>query len=259
MAPEIARTCVAWLGARKTGVVPMAADGAPAAAPAPAPVQAPASAQRIADVPMGSLPGLGHLVVPRGARLLVLCFGDLGDIAGIRLQQLAGSCAAQGLATLQFDLLSAAEHTLPPAALDADLSAQRLAQALSWAQRQSALAGLYLGLLGAGAGAAAALGLAAAKPGQVAAVVACGGRLDLPARCLMRVSAPTLLVVGSGDPALLVNNRAALLQLGGKRRLEVVPGDALLFNAPGAMATVSALAGEWFANCLRASRSGRAD
>lgn len=148
---------------------------------------------------------------------------------------------------MQFDLLSAAVQTLPATALDADLPAQRLAQVLSWAQCQSALAGLYLGLLGAGAG-AAALGLAAAKPGQVSAVVACGGRLDLPARCLMQVSAPTLLVVGGGDPAMLANHRAALLQLGGSRRLEVVPGGALLFNGPAAMATVSALAGEWFAS-----------
>ena len=244
MAAEIARAGVARLVARRTCGAPAAVDPAPA----PAPVQAPSSAQRIADVQVGSLPGPGHLVVPRGARRLVRCFGELGDFAGSRLRQLAGSCAAQGLATLQFDLLSAAVQTLPATALDADLPAQRLAQVLSWAQCQSALAGLYLGLLGAGAGAAAALGLAAAKPGQVSAVVACGGRLDLPAHCLMQVSAPTLLLVGGGDPAMLANHRAALLQLGGSRRLEVVPGGALLFNGPAAMATVSALAGEWFAS-----------
>ena len=242
MAADIARSGVARLIGRKTGVAPQVVE------PAPAPIQAPLYAQRVTDVQVGSLPGPGHLVVPRGARRLVLCFGELGDFAGSRLRQLAGSCAAQGLATLQFDLLSAAEQTLPATAQNADLPAQRLVQVLSWAQRQSALTGLYLGLLGAGAGAAAALGLAAAKPGQVSAVVACGGRLDLPAHCLMQVSAPTLLLVGSDDPALLASNRAALLQLGGKRRLEVVPGGALLFNGPGAMATVSALAGEWFAS-----------
>ena len=162
MAAEIARAGVARLVARMACVAPAAVDPAPA----PAPLQAPSSAQRITDVQVRSLPGPGHLVVPRGARLLVQCFGELGDFAGSRLRPLAGSRAAQGLAILQFDLLSAAKQTLPATALDADLPAQYLAQGLRWAQCQSALARLCLGLLVAGAEEAAALGLCGeARPG----------------------------------------------------------------------------------------------
>ena len=212
----------------------------------------PAPTQAMADVQMGALPFVGHLVLPRGASRLVLCFGDLGDFGGGRrpaqLQQLAAFCAALGLATLQFDLVTTVERATQPPPLDADLQGHRLVQVLTWARGQSCLAGLSVGLLGAGTGAAAALEAAAARPSQVAAVVACEGRPDLPARRLAQVSAPTLLVVGAGDPAVLAINRAALPLLGCRRRLEVVPGGALVLNDAGALATVSALAGDWFSS-----------
>jgi putative phosphoribosyl transferase len=232
MAGANALQAVIRLGARSAGAAPIPADLPPP--------------QRIADVRMAGLPVPGHRVLPRGASRLALCCGDLGDGRGGRwvsgLQRLAAFCAGQGLATLQFALLSAVERTLPTASIDADLPTQRLAWALTWAKNQSNLAALRLGLLGAAPGAAAALGVAAARPGQVAAVVACAGRLDLLVRQLVQMSAPRLLVVAADDLALLAINRAALLQLGGRRRLEIVPGSVLLLNEPRALATVSALA-----------------
>jgi putative phosphoribosyl transferase len=77
-------------------------------------------------------------------------------------------------------------------------------------------------------------------------VVSRGGRPDLAHGFLERVSAPTLLIVGSADPQVLELNRAALRLLHGIRRLEVLPGATHLFEEPGALESVAELAGGWF-------------
>jgi putative phosphoribosyl transferase len=64
------------------------------------------------------------------------------------------------------------------------------------------------------------------------------------------VQAPTLLIVGGADVDVLANNRMALRQLGGCKRLEVVPGATHMFAEPGAMASVAALAADWFGDHL---------
>ncbi len=62
--------------------------------------------------------------------------------------------------------------------------------------------------------------------------------------------APTLLIVGGDDPEVLRLNRAALPMLGGRARLEVVPGATHLFEEPGALDAVAALAADWFVRHL---------
>jgi putative phosphoribosyl transferase len=64
------------------------------------------------------------------------------------------------------------------------------------------------------------------------------------------VRAPTLFIVGSADTAVLALNQAALEGLAGPRRLAVVPSATHLFEEPGALAAVTRLAGEWFAQHL---------
>jgi pimeloyl-ACP methyl ester carboxylesterase len=82
-------------------------------------------------------------------------------------------------------------------------------------------------------------------------VVCRGGRPDLvgPGE-LRRVRVPTLLVVGGEDREVLELNRAALEQLGGERRLAVVPGAGHLFEEPGALDVVADLAAGWFSGRL---------
>ncbi|EQD41032.1 dienelactone hydrolase, partial [mine drainage metagenome] len=73
-----------------------------------------------------------------------------------------------------------------------------------------------------------------------------GGRPDLAGAALILVRAPTLLIVGGNDPQVLALNRAALAQLGGETRLEIVPGATHLFVERGALKRVATLAADWF-------------
>jgi putative phosphoribosyl transferase len=64
------------------------------------------------------------------------------------------------------------------------------------------------------------------------------------------VRAPTLLIVGGhDDPVLDLNGRAQGL-LRCESRLAVVPGATHLFEEPGALETVAALARDWFVGHL---------
>ncbi|HVG95196.1 MAG TPA: hypothetical protein VND21_12165, partial [Planctomycetota bacterium] len=60
------------------------------------------------------------------------------------------------------------------------------------------------------------------------------------------VQAPTLLVVGGRDEAVLAMNREAASHLRGPHRVDVVPGATHLFEEPGALDRVAALAAAWF-------------
>ena len=109
---------------------------------------------------------------------------------------------------------------------------------------------MKLGYFGASTGAGAAL-IAAARAGErISAVVSRGGRPDLAHEWLPQVHAPTLLIVGGLDTAVLGLNHLALDQLRCPKRLVVVPGATHLFEEPGTLEQVSSLAYEWFARYL---------
>lgn len=112
-----------------------------------------------------------------------------------------------------------------------------------------------IGLFGASTGAAAALIAAAERPDAVRAVVSRGGRPDLAAEALPRVRAATLFIVGGADEEVLQLNRVALGRMRAPvRDLVVVEGATHLFEEPGALERVAALAAAWFVRHL----SGRA-
>jgi pimeloyl-ACP methyl ester carboxylesterase len=89
---------------------------------------------------------------------------------------------------------------------------------------------------------------AARVPDAVGAVVSRGGRPDLAGRALGEVLAPTLLIVGGQDEAVLDLNRraAAALTRAAAVQLEVVPGATHLFEERGALERVAELARDWF-------------
>ena len=82
-------------------------------------------------------------------------------------------------------------------------------------------------------------------------MVSRGGRPDLAGPVLPEVAAPTLLIVGGDDLAVLDLNRAALARLQGEKRLEIVPRAGHLFEESGALDAVIGLAREWFVTHLR--------
>ncbi len=93
---------------------------------------------------------------------------------------------------------------------------------------------------------------AAEETDRVGAVVSRGGRPDLAGPALGEVKAPTLLIVGGEDTQVLALNREAFARLHAEKRLEVVPRATHLFEEPGALDTVTELAGAWFSSKLRA-------
>ena len=109
--------------------------------------------------------------------------------------------------------------------------------------------GFLKGLLGTGA--AAAIVVAASRPGEVAAVVSRGGRPDLAGtQALSQVRAPTLLIVGSADPQVLDLNRTAQSVMRDRAELIIVPGATHLFEEAGTLEQVSSIAADWFARWL---------
>ena len=127
------------------------------------------------------------------------------------------------MATLLFDLLLPAEAASRSNVFDIDLLANRLLAATAWLRAQDETRRLGLGYFGASTGAAAALVAAARRSGPIGAVVSRGGRPDLAGAALAEVRAPTLLIVGGDDRAVLDLNRAALERLQCEKRLEIIP------------------------------------
>src|SRR2546425_15245 len=79
--------------------------------------------------------------------------------------------------------------------------------------------------------------------GSVGAVVSRGGRPDLvEPEVLARVAAPTLLIVGGLDTAVLALNRQVAEVLRCEHDLVVIPGATHLFEEPGALEQVAVLA-----------------
>ena len=71
-------------------------------------------------------------------------------------------------------------------------------------------------------------------------------RPDLAGPSLSHVKAPTLLIVGGDDIAVIGMNEDAFSQLRCEKRLEIVPGASHLFEEPGTLDQVASLAGRTF-------------
>jgi putative phosphoribosyl transferase len=200
--------------------------------------------------------GLGaDLTVPESARGVVLfAHGSGSSRHSPRNRLVAETLHEASLATLLLDLLTADEDEIDLVTrehrFDIPLLARRLVGAIDWLAEHEASAQLPLGAFGASTGAAAALIAAAERPDPVRAVVSRGGRPDLAGDALERVRVPTLLIVGERDPLVLELNREAMARVPGETRMEVVPGATHLFEEPGALEQVSALARAWFAEWL---------
>jgi pimeloyl-ACP methyl ester carboxylesterase len=198
----------------------------------------------------------GDLEIPFDARGIVLfAHGSGSSRKSPRNQFVAQALQRAGLATLLFDLLTPAEERADARAgghlrFDVHLLSERLVDATDWVQRQAVTQRLPIGYFGASTGAAAAILAASMRPGSVHAIVSRGGRPDLAFSALSEINVPTLLIVGERDPIVRELNQEALGQLRGPKRLEIVPEATHLFDEPGALDEVAALAGRWFARYL---------
>lgn len=188
--------------------------------------------------------------------LVIFAHGSGSSRFSSRNRFVADELNKAGFATLLMDLLTEGEERVDRITaelrFDVGLLAQRLEAGTDWSRRLFARTPLPTGYFGASTGAAAAL-IAAADAGDgIKAVVSRGGRPDLAGDALPRVTAPTLLIVGGEDREVIRLNRQAQAAMRCKNELTIVPGATHLFEEPGALEHVAALAMEWFRVHLKA-------
>jgi putative phosphoribosyl transferase len=192
----------------------------------------------------------GSLSLPRGASGIVL-FAHRGGSSRFspRNAYVADAFHEAGVATLLLNLLTAREEQEDQwtfrLRFDVELLARRLVAAIDWLKSCSMARYLPIGLFGASTGAAAAMVAASARPRDVRAIVSRGGRPDLARSALRRVRAPTLFIVGGNDELVLELNHAVHDLLAAEKELHVVGGAGHLFEEPGTLDEVSALATRW--------------
>ena len=197
----------------------------------------------------------GNLTLPDNAQgLVVFTHGSGSSRHSPRGRHVAAILNAAGLGTLLFDLLTPEEERHRSNVFDIALLAGRL---LDVTTELAAMTDIprRLGYFGASTGAAAALYAAADPAADVAAIVSRGGRPDLAGPKLAQVRAPTLLIVGGFDHAVIELNRAAQSDLRCENQLRIVPGATHLFEEPGTLDAAAHLASGWFTDHFAPSAS----
>lgn len=195
----------------------------------------------------------GLLGIPDGAEgIVVFAHGSGSGRFSPRNNYVASALRNAGLATFLLDLLTPAEETNRDNVFDIPLLAGRLKRATAWLAEQPETADLVPGYFGASTGAGAAL-MAAADAPQIGAVVSRGGRPDLALSVLPRVTAPTLLLVGSFDRPVIGMNEQAYNALTCKKHFTIIEGAGHLFEEPGKLDEVVTHAKDWFLTHLSAS------
>lgn len=187
----------------------------------------------------------GDLTMPavfRGAIVVAVGRGR-GDP---RWRAITSAFHRAGYATLLLDVMTAAEQDRPEPGADTGVLGERLGAAVGWLRRATEAANAPVGLLGSGFAAPAALVTAAARPEDVGAVVAHGGRIDLAGRSLSRVRVPVLVLLEGADSFVRELGEWALGRIGTRYDLRVMAGAEQLLQGAQEWREMSAEALEWF-------------
>ena len=202
-------------------------------------------------IPAGRATLDGNLtIVDQAVGLVLFAHGSGSSRHSPRNQFVARRLNDAGLTTLLFDLLTPDEEAVDlhtrEHRFNISLLAERLIYATKWAGQQERTRDLRVGYFGSSTGGGAALVAAAELPDRVAAVVSRGGRPDLAGDALPKGKAPTLLIVGGEDHAVIGMNEDARAQMHCEVKIDIVPGATHLFEEPGALERVADLAADWF-------------
>jgi pimeloyl-ACP methyl ester carboxylesterase len=207
------------------------------------------------NIPCGDDNLEGILHIPKNVRGMILfAHGSGSSRFSTRNQHVAAILQNAKFATLLFDLLTPEEEAADVHTriyrFDISFLADRLTGATHWVTHNPLLKTLPYGFFGASTGGGAALVAAARLATDVKAVVSRGGRPDLAGESLKYVEAPTLLIVGGLDEAVIKMNETAMQQMHSVTDLKIVPGASHLFEEPGKLDVVAKLAKEWFEEYL---------
>jgi putative phosphoribosyl transferase len=186
--------------------------------------------------------------------IVIFAHGSGSSRHSPRSKYVAGVLNDVGIATLVVDLLTleeeAADNLTKEHRFNIALLAQRLISCTDWTLQNPELKNLKIGYFGASTGAAAALVAAAARSDGIGAIVSRGGRPDLAGKeVLNQIEAPTLLIVGGNDKAVIELNQDALKMLTRiekKKKLILIPNATHLFEEEGALEEVARRASGWF-------------
>jgi len=203
-------------------------------------------------IPAGKIELDGELILPPSATGVVLfAHGSGSSRFSPRNTYVAEVLQQRGIGTLLFDLLTREEDQDYEARFDIPLLTRRLLAATAWLQANPKTQALRMGYFGASTGAAAALQAAAKMENKITAVVSRGGRPDLAGEvALRRVTAPTLLIVGSVDYGVIELNQQAFALINCEKKLTLIPGATHLFEEPGTLPQAASYAAGWFAQHL---------
>ncbi len=213
------------------------------------------SHQNDLKIPVGNVVLEGSLTLPSRAQSVVLfAHGSGSGRFSPRNQYVAKEFNKAKIGTLLFDLLTREEENEDMVTAEyrfnIGLLAERLIGATLWLKNDRLTKSCVLGYFGASTGAAAALIAAAKLPNDIAAVVSRGGRPDLAANYLSKVTAPTLLLVGGLDTEVIELNKEAMAQMTAQKKLVIVPGATHLFEERGKLEEVAKLSIDWFLRYL---------
>ena len=204
--------------------------------------------EHLVHIPDGPVRIEGMLELPENAIGLVLfAHGSGSSRHSPRNNYVARVLREAGIGTLLMDLLSVQEDRNYETRFDIPLLTRRLMAATDWVKHEPATRQLPIGYFGASTGAAAALQAAAEMGAAISTVVSRGGRPDLAGtHALVRVSCPTLLLVGGDDDVVINLNRQAYDHMSCHKKLSIIPGATHLFEEPGTLEQVAHQAAIWF-------------
>ncbi|GAB7540614.1 phosphoribosyltransferase family protein [Cupriavidus sp. 8B] len=194
---------------------------------------------------------------PVGLVLMVHANGI--DDHAVRNQYVARKLRARGLATLLVDLIGPREAMRMEKRRDIAMLAGRLRVVMQavpgYVHARLRLPAVPLGCFGTGTAAAAALSVAAEEGTDLRTLVLAAGRVDLADTDILgKVTIPTLLVVGAGDPEGIRINDLVFGRLRCPRQLRLVAGEGRIFEEPAAIEELAALTGSWFSLLLADER-----
>ncbi|HET7178874.1 MAG TPA: dienelactone hydrolase family protein [Chryseosolibacter sp.] len=203
------------------------------------------------QIPVGRVRLGASLSIADGAGgIVVFSHGSGSSRFSSRNRYVASVLQKSGFSTLLCDLLTEEEDKDFTRRFNIPLLTSRLTAVREWLKKQPELSSAPVGYFGASTGAASAISAAADPGAEIGAIVTRGGRPDLALPALPSVAAPTLLLVGSMDPEVIVLNKNAYDMLTCEKKLIIIEGATHLFEEPGKLEEVAAHASEWFSKHL---------
>jgi dienelactone hydrolase len=204
------------------------------------------------QVPAGTSILDAEMQVPPGAiGLIVLTHAGSRPRFTQRIQNMADYFAREGFGILIMDLLTEEETEIgrqedEGIGFDYELLIDRLDMSLDWVLDLPEALGLPIGLFGSGPGAWAACSVAAQRPSDIVAVVACGLSLPADSAALKSLRTPTMLIAGDEDGPEQSFAKQCLAAMSCKKRMETVADASKPREDTRVTEKISRLAGLWF-------------